>query len=197
LDQWRLGATIVRVCNAEFSGKADEFRRALTRHVEDHCYSEVEFIECINPAHDPAQDDYFVAYEAIFRPRDLQRARLEVWVTDDGFVGVQFENRARLAERLGVRLWTAKQACAAGQELLSVTPKELISFVQLVAEGEAMLQVVPFGFGMMGLEATRAVVTPKSFQQLGAKNHAWDWLAVMTEEQVQSSWRKIVMFEPW
>jgi hypothetical protein len=48
-------------------------------------------------------EDYTVAYEAVFEPEDLKKARLELWVTDIGHVSIGFEKYHRLAKRLGCR----------------------------------------------------------------------------------------------
>lgn len=192
------GAAIVAASDAGFVNNVlVELRNALRKHVEEHTYSHVKLIENTVPINNPDEDDYSVAYEAIFEPSDLEHAYLKIAITVDGYVQIGFETRARLAERLGSNLWTARKAFAAGRELVSTHSSELVSFVRLVAQGGVMLRV-GFGFGLLGFGSIRAVVSPGGFQSFGLENpRNWDWLKVLSEEQSGASWQTIVRYKPW
>jgi hypothetical protein len=186
----------VAASDAESRYNAAEFRQALRRHLEEHAYPNVKFIECTDPRNNPDEQDYLVAYEAIFEPRDLEHAYLKISVTRNGCGQIGFETRSRLAQRLDTRLWTAKKAFAAGRELASINPGELVSFVRLVAGGKVKLQV-GFGFSFRGFGSTRAVVSPEDLQSLGSQNpRSWDWLEVLSQEQSETS-GQIVIYKPW
>ena len=177
--------------------KVLEFQHALQTHVKESAYSKIRFVECTNPQNDPNEDDYTVVYEALFEPRDLDHAYLSIAVTEDGYVGFGFETRKRLAERLARRLWTAREAFAAGRELASVSPSELISFIRLVAQGRVMLQVGA-GFGIAGYGSTPAVVSAEDFHSFASENpRKWDWVKVLGKEKLNAPWRTIVRYEPW
>lgn len=181
----------------ESRNKVFEIRRALQRHMAEHAYPNVKFVEHTNPNNNPKEDDYLAAYEAVFDPCDLEHAYLKIAVTDDGWVGIGFETRTRLSARLGRRLWTAKRAFAAGRELANIKPNEIVSFVRLVAQGRVVLQV-GFGFGLPGFGSIRAVVSPEDFQSLGSENpHNWDWLKLLSKEQSGASRQTVVRYKPW
>ena len=191
----QLAETMSVAVTKEFPETVDGIRRALSEHAAEHRYSNVEFVECTSPSYDENQDDYIVAYEAVFRPKDLEHAYLEIWIIDQGRLGIMFEKRARVAKRLGRSVWTGKEACAAGTELASISPNELVAFVRLVAQGKVFLRVRS---GILGLGATRAVTSEDSFDTLGATNpREWDWLTVMANQQIASAGSKLIDFEPW
>jgi hypothetical protein len=183
------------VTDSECPADGAAYQQALLRHVQEHGYSGVEFIETTDPENDLDVDDYIVAYEAVFRPKDLEHAHLEIWVTDDGYVGIMFEKRARIAERLGARLWTMKEACAAGREPSAIPVGELIAFVRLVAEGNVFVKARR---GIFELGSIKAIVSKQAFASLRSSNpRKWDWLLVKTDDQIARMAAKLITFQPW
>ena len=73
----------------------------------------VAFTEINDPPVDP-DDSYYVVYEVRFEPIDLDKARLEIWLTDSGQVAVGIETRERIARRLMVR--TLRSGFVGGHE---------------------------------------------------------------------------------
>jgi len=107
----------------------------------------VDFREVTDPAYDP-QDDYRVVYEAHFLPEATQQARLEIHLTDDGYVGIGFETRQRVANRLRVR--NQRDGFAGGFEPSLRQMDKLLSILDCVADGEVIVRarVLPcFGLG--------------------------------------------------
>lgn len=81
-------------------------------------------------------DDYQVVLEAVFQPDDLDRARLELWLTPDGYVAVGVETRERVALRLGLRPgWRYKRAFADGFEPREVSIEELGQIHKVLSGG--------------------------------------------------------------
>jgi hypothetical protein len=188
-------ATVAASSRQEHYG-IDAFQDALRSVYSERHYDHVEFVECDVPDNDPNESDYTVSYEAAFLPRDLERAQLEVWITDTCRVGILFERRFRLAERLNSRVWGSARACAAGQEPASVTPRALISFVRAVAQGKVILELR--AFPILGMGRAKALIERAAFEDIvidGAG--AWDWLSVGPVEQNRAFGRRLVRFQPW
>ena len=102
-------------------------------------------------------DDYQVVYEARFIPSSLSQARLELMLTDRGFVGVGLETRRRIAERLKVR--NQSEGFAAGFEPRLNDVREVLLLLDVVSSGEFAIQARVFPW--CGLGRTKALVTSK------------------------------------
>lgn len=174
---------------------AEEVRGALIRLVEERNYSEVTFHESTSPPNSPMEDDYVVSYEAEFLPTDLEHAYLKIMVTATGQVGIGFETRQRLAQRLQVALGTRKKSFAAGRELASISTNELLDFVTVVAQGGVALQA---RVGLTGLGDVKAVITPDGARSIAAQNaRHWNWIAVSARNVADSPNIRIVRFKTW
>lgn len=65
---------------------------------------DVLITETLEPMSDP-NDDYRVVYELRFDPIRQDMAWMEIWITDDGYAAIRFENVRRIAVRLGLRMF--------------------------------------------------------------------------------------------
>jgi hypothetical protein len=166
-----------------------EFRRALTKWFRSTGASgQVAFREVIDPPADP-QDDYIVAYEAIFEPANLDRARMEVWLIDDGYVAIGLEKRERIAERLGVR--ANQTRFAAGHEPRALSVPDVLSLLDAAAMGD--LVIVARANRLFGLWSTKAALDPVTYDRLNAGGHRdLDWIA-----RLGHHWGHILRFRPW
>lgn len=97
----------------------------------------VDFQEATDLAYDP-QDDYRVVYQAEFLPEAPRQARLEIHLTDDGYVGIGFETRQRIAIRLGVR--NRRDGFAGGFEPSLSQIDQLMFILDCVATGDVLIQ---------------------------------------------------------
>ena len=175
--------------------RAEEIRSALARLVAERSFSKVIFREAISPSNNPMEDDYVVTYEGVFLPADLEHAYLKIFVTEIGEVGIGFETRERLSQRLGIRLRTRKKAFAAGRELASISADELINFVTVVAQGDVTLHA---HVGVMGLGRVNAIVKPDVAKAISGRYvRHWDWLTISARELPDSPQTRVVRFEPW
>lgn len=150
----------------------------------------VDFTEEFDPEID-RNDDYVVAYEARFSPEDLRRARVEVWITEKGLVAFGFEKETRVGMRVGKRV--RGDSFATGMEPAGVSEKELISLLNLSAEGRIGLlaTVLP----VFGVVSVRALVADGTKQGIGLVSSAFDWLHEETGNA--STFGKRVNYEPW
>lgn len=80
-----------------------------------------------------AGDDYRLVYEVVVEPTEVDRARLQVAVTDDGYLTIAIETRERIARRLGV--WSIYRGFAAGHEPIAATIEGLHKLMEIVALG--------------------------------------------------------------
>lgn len=115
----------------------------------------VSFVPVFDPPVDPLED-YVVVYEARFEPQSLDRARVELWLTNDGYIALGLERRERVAKRLGIR--TSRKGFAAGHEPVSVTQQAVLRLLDCVAAGEIAISA---WVGVLGLRKTGAVASPE------------------------------------
>jgi hypothetical protein len=85
----------------------------------------VEFKESFSPEFDP-NDDYRIVYEAVFAPTALDKARIEVGLTDEGFVAVCIETYKRIVQRLELR--AIRHGCVVWHEPRQATKEGLRYF---------------------------------------------------------------------
>jgi hypothetical protein len=99
---------------------------------------DISFRESFPSTHDPA-DDYKVVYEAIFEPQSLDKARVEIWLTDKGDIAFGFETRQRIAARLSVANW--RKGFAAGHEPRALSRDGVVALLSAISDGKLLLNV--------------------------------------------------------
>ena len=152
----------------------------------------VSFNESFPSIHDPA-DDYRVTYEAIFQPASLDKARIEIWVTDEGRIGLGFETRQRIAARLGLTNW--RDGFATGHEPRELTSDGVLALLSAVAEGRISLAARTI-FGVLG--RIRAVISGADRQALAVAGYNYlDWIEVAEEPMRPLSFGALIRFQPW
>lgn len=153
----------------------------------------IAFNEETNPKKD-SDDSYEVAYEAVFEPQALDQARVEIWVTSNGAVAIGFENRKRIAQRLGVR--GEQVRFAAGHEPSFVSESYLLAILDLIADGQIAISatVVP----VVGLINTKAVVLQDVLQEIVAKKgiSPVDWLKGVNKIEFSNNGR-FLKYRSW
>ncbi|MCU7965872.1 MAG: hypothetical protein KZQ74_01460 [gamma proteobacterium symbiont of Bathyaustriella thionipta] len=150
----------------------------------------VEFREEKQPKND-SQDDYLVAYEAVFEPRALDQARIEIWVTPDGHIAIGVERWRRIKERLHIKCWSDRFASGCEPQCMSET--ELLAYLNLIAEGEIAISstVIP----LFGLISTRLVVSNDAFNKFVIKGHSSiNWLKVVSSKRFS---KVLLHFHKW
>jgi hypothetical protein len=98
----------------------------------------LEFKESFSPEFDPS-NDYRVVYEAVFEPTALDKARIEFWVTDSGYVAVGIETYKRIVRRLELR--AIRHGFAVGHEPRLVTKDGLRYLFEAVVAGRIFIMV--------------------------------------------------------
>jgi hypothetical protein len=149
---------------------------------------QVAFREVTAPPDDP-DDDYLVVYEAVFEPSSLEMARVDVWLTDDGYVAIGLEKRGRIAKRLGVKGNPIR--FAAGHEPAAVSLPDLLSLLDAAAGGH--LAIIARANRLFGLWSTKAAMDPDTYDRLEASGHRdLDWIVRLDHRTGQ-----ILRFRPW
>lgn len=153
---------------------------------------EVEFREETSPQQD-TDARYSVAYEAIFEPDSVNRARVEIWVTTVGEVGIGVEKWNRIAQRLGVK--ARDDRFAAGHEPQDMSVSGLLAILNAIAGGQIAVSatVIPW----WGLVSTHAVAPPDVLEALdSADYHPAKWLSVARYEE-SAHLRHLLQFDSW
>jgi hypothetical protein len=171
-----------------------QFRVALADWYRTRAGSDqITFREITEPRNDP-YPDYVLVYEAVFEPSSVEMARMEVWLTDDGYVGVGLETRGRIAKRLG-RSWTGPKQFAAGHEPITVSVAELLSLLDAAAEGH--LAIIARANRLLGVWSTKAVMDRQTYDRLKLTGHRdLRWISPLAEHADRFG-RKLVTFRPW
>lgn len=130
-----------------------------------HEIRDVEFRAKRAPAYKPDEDDYKVIYEAVFEPKTANKAMLEIWLTDEGFVGFGFERKSRISTNLG---GSSSGEFATGQEpSVPFSDAIVIALLEAVASGAVKLQIK---HRMFGGRKIRAVAAPVIVDELRKKS---------------------------
>jgi hypothetical protein len=162
------------VHGAEFGRKTSlaRVREVLRAWFQSKGATSVDFDENLRPEIDETHLDsrYVVGYEASFTPHALTKARVEVWVTHQGDLGIGFERKNRVAERLGVR-GTGHDIFAAGLEPIEMSEDELISVLELAAGGQIALRVVRVP--ILGILSMKAFVPSGTKKSTGLEGLFW------------------------
>ena len=156
---------------------------------------DVEFRE----AHSPGRgrgDDYNVSYEAVFEPTALDKARLELWVTDTGYTAVGFESYDRLIQRLKVRC--LRRGFVAGHEPRLVGPSAVSGILDAVADGKVQLRFI----AKLGLLLrTKAEMSASDLALLEESGYdRADWVCAQQKNVRRlSSWAlsAVARYRPW
>lgn len=99
----------------------------------------IVFTESVDPPYDPDLDDYWIIYEASFKPAALDKAGIEFCLTEEGYVGVSIEPSKRVTQRL--RLWTTTDGDIIGHDLMSVSMDGLQLLFDIVVHGRLFVVV--------------------------------------------------------
>jgi hypothetical protein len=176
---------------ASSSNIAIRLRESITAWWRGREIRSVDFHEFENPQSDP-DSRFTVTYEAVFEPRSLDQARLELWITEAGEVAIGFETRDRVASRLGVR--NRRQGFAAGHEPREVSERWLREAIEMVALGD--IAVAARTIPLVGLSKTIALVAPPRLATLqGLDPVAAAWLKGATAKV--SAITRLVRYERW
>ena len=163
-----------------------------TRHT-----TSVAFREETNPKNDP-QDDYLIAYEAVFEPDSLDQAYVDIGVTPDGCVAIGFETRERIAARLGVK--NRRSGFASGHEPYPLSEQGLLAILDVIANGQIAIptKVLPWiGLGPFGVGLFKALVLPESLETLVANGYGpVTWLQAAKQSEF-SVGDHFLHFRPW
>ncbi len=157
----------------------------VTRHT-----ARVEFREGTQPENDP-QDDYLIAYEAVFEPGSLDQARVELWVTPDGYIAIGFERWKRIAERLDIKC--GNNRFAAGHEPQCMSESGLLAILDLIADGQIAISssVIP----LFGLVSTKAVVCHGILDELVSKGYSpTNWLKGVSQKKFSTH---LLQYRQW
>jgi hypothetical protein len=156
--------------------------------------SGVEFREAFPSTRDPT-DDYKVVYEAIFEPQTLRKARVEIWITDQGNISFGFETRQRIAMRFSLANW--RRGFAAGYEPRALSPDDLITLLQTVSDGKLSLSIRTF-FGVLG--RIRAVMSQEDRRALQDASRDVDWVGITNRKTERPKFGisdTVVQFQSW
>lgn len=170
----------------------ESIRQSLTAWFEKNQLSSIKFLENLTPANDQYAD-YRICYEAVFEPSSLDQARVELWVSDKGYVSIGFESRERVAKRLSVP--NRKDGFAAGYEPLPIPIEGLLANLEKIANGEVALSVLVLPW--FGLGRTKAVMLDGAFRDLHEQDENIKfWLHPVQRFQSNSVVRTL-RFSPW
>lgn len=172
--------------------RCDQVRKILVDWFHTKQTTAIRFTENTNPEKDPYAR-YAVAYEAVFEPSDLEKARLEIWVTTEGMVAAGIETRNRIAERLGVRGGKYK-VFAAGHEPAEVSEAGLLALLTVVADGKIGISATCLP--IVGIVRSKAVLLPDTDRFLESHGYDARWLTVVDDFE-SDAFRHVLRFTRW
>ncbi|WP_253712007.1 hypothetical protein [Bradyrhizobium sp. WD16] len=84
-------------------------------------------------------DDYRVVYEAVFEPDDLDKIRIEIWLTDTGHTAVWLEKCSRVSKRLAKKF--SRGGAVAGHEPIAMSSETLNLLFGVAVGGKLLIAV--------------------------------------------------------
>lgn len=123
--------------------------------------SEIQLIENLNPVKDP-NSSYDVSYEAKFESTVLDKARLEIWVTEKGEIGFGFETYRRLGQR--INKLNNNSRFIMGIEPHFLSRNCLKKILELISSGRVAVtyRALPF----IGIISAKAVIEDQDLNEL-------------------------------
>lgn len=150
----------------------------------------VAFEEITSPANVPSED-YQARWEAHFRPQRPDQAQVDIVLTEGNFIGVGFETRAKVANRLNLR--NIRQGYAAGFEPCEKSIAALLDFLDLVRQGK--VAILARCWPIVGVGKTRAAVSMHDLPSIiGFGPRGWLW--PLADSRVELSSR-VLRYGPW
>jgi hypothetical protein len=151
----------------------------------------VSFKEISSPTRD-LTEDYQVRYEAHFRPPRSDQAQIDIVLTENDFIGVGFDTRANVANRLNVR--NMRQGYAAGFEPCEKREDELLRFLDLVRQGK--IAILARCWPIVGLGKTRAAVNIRDVPS-GFVFGPHGWLRPLADPKAATMSSRVLRYETW
>ncbi|GEM_PF-7130627 len=150
----------------------------------------VKMLRNDQPSQDP-DDDYQVVFEIVFEPHDSRRARIELWLTESGNIGLGIEQRRRVARALDLQ--STSPRFAGGFEPMKVPYQAIEKFLDLVADGRlAMRYVVVPLFGILYSMPSLQLAEIENLKEIGFP--VSDCLMTAESPHVLT---KTLRYEPW
>jgi hypothetical protein len=167
--------------------RAANLRQELNDWVGTRRFKALSFNENEGPFNEPSAD-YCVVYEAQFIPDSTSQARLEITLTEGGFLGIGLETRQRVAERLKVR--NSRDGFADGFEPTLTNLGDVLLLLDLISTGELVIHAR--AMPLLGLGRTKAATTSK--RTGAAAIFARFYFAASLRTGL---WVETLNFEPW
>lgn len=172
------------------ASEANRLRPLLRRWLDD-AGSVAATLRESSPEHDP-DDDYVVAYKAVFEPFG-DGARVELWECDDGRIAVGFETRERVSaaldtkDRLGAGF-------ATGNEPVCLTCQDILWMLERVSKGRIALlaKTLP----VLGLAWIKGILIVEKEEEVDEESLArFGWLSAMDSDRANA--RGALRYASW
>jgi hypothetical protein len=173
----------------------DELRTIFaSRKPQDLLASRIVFKESFDPIADP-QDDYRVIYEAAFEPADLDKARIEFWLTDTGHTAVGVETYARITQRLQLR--AIRHGFAAGHEPRTATVDSLRTLFDILTLGKFFIVVRSL---LRVVSSVQLYMTESDRDTISRLGYPSNWISSIPSNDPGrlAPWRgEVLTYRPW
>lgn len=111
---------------------------------------------------DGDNSDYVVIYECVFEPLDLFAARVEVYMAEDGSIGIGLEKWSRLFARNGKKVNTS--LVVSGHEPCKLNLDYLLELLEILSKGDFFIK--GFSFPRLGIQASKVYIDSASLSNL-------------------------------
>ena len=153
----------------------------------------VNFSETADPVFHRS-DDYKVIYEASFEPNVLDKARVELWVTDIGHVAIGIETYERILKRTG--LIAFRRGFALGSEPGAVSEEALQTLFDAVSKGRAAIFVKS---SLRMVSSVRLFLQASDYDSLVEAGYQPKWISSMADVASSPLMHsdKMLIYRPW
>ncbi len=134
-------------------------------------------------------------YEASFQPAALDKARIEFWFTNMGYIAIGIETYDRIAQRL--RLRAIRHGFAVGHEPGTVSRDGLQMVFDAVTKGEIFIVV---GIALELVSSARVYMVASTKDAIAKSGYKCsDWISPIPNDDVEklSSLGSVVSYRAW
>jgi hypothetical protein len=158
----------------------------------------IDFKEIFDPPLDP-HSDYRLIYEASFEPNMLDKAYINLAITDAGYLAIGMETYARIAKRSQLKAWRA--GFAVGHEPATASRDGLQTLFDVVTAGKFRLSIGSLFRIMTSITMNVYASDIESMKQLGYSPRHGMWkLSPIPEQPPQGSVKfsgRLLEYRPW
>jgi hypothetical protein len=153
----------------------------------------IQFKESFEPPLDPHYDYRFI-YQASFDPAALDKASIEFWVSETGYVAIGVESYERIRRRTGLK--AIRGGIATGHEPRIVDGEGLHILFDAVTQGKVFIVVKSF---LKIITSVHLRTQASGHGAAALSGYPFDWVSPMVDpaQDLSAPFGDVLRYQPW